>query len=788
MRRLVYCLNVIVALCLLLAGLAFAEGEKITEVQVKGNRRVESAAILNAIRLKAGDQLYVDKVDTDIRAIYKLGHFQDVKAETSPADKGVILVYRVVEKAVVRDVKIEGTKEIGVEKVKEVLEVKSNSVYSPKDVAKSVKKIKKLYADEGYYLAEVETKTETRGETDVRVLFKITEGKKVLIKSIEFEGNRAFTPRQLKKVMETGEKWMFSWLTGAGTYKEDVLKNDVNLIADLYFNTGYVNVKVGEPKVELLPDKSALVVTIGIIEGDQYRTGAIGFKGDLLESESALAATMKLKSGEVFSRALLRGDVFALTDVYADKGHAFANVTPQTRLNLEKKTIDITFDMEKGEKVYIDWISVGGNTKTRDKVIRRELRLAEGDLYNGTSIKKSKQNLMNLGYFEEANISTSKGSADNKLNMNVEVKEKATGTFSVGAGYSSLDGFIGQGSVQQANFLGLGLKANLSASIGGKSQTYNVGLTDPFFLDTKWTFGGDVYRAEREYTEFNRRVTGFDIKGGYPLTDSISAFLMYKYEDKKIYDESLAFKENVALGLIQAPETSSTTSSVTGTISRNTTDYRLDPSRGMLNTLSVEYAGLGGTNKFARFVSENSAFFSLPWSTVLSVRGTLGYISQIGNKQIPIDEMFYLGGINTLRGYDGRSVSPYVTSTVVATNINGIPNIAPVVTYVGGNTETCLNLDYTFPLLKDAGLKGVLFFDAGNSFERFGDIFGHKRQPGEPGGAGSPAGRFQMSYGAGIRWFSPMGPLRLEYGIPINPRTGIDKSSGRLEFSIGSFF
>lgn len=757
----------------LLAGFARAEGEKITDVQVKGNRRIESAAILNAIRLKSGDLLYADKVDADIRAIYKLGHFQDITAETlSAADKGVVLVYRVVEKGIVRDVKIEGTKELTAEKVREVLEVKPNAVYSPKDLAGSVKKIRKLYADEGYYLAEVETQTDKRGETDVRVVFKITEGKKILIKNIEFEGNRAFTPRQLKKAMETGEKWMLSWLTGAGTYKEDVLRNDVNLIADLYFNIGYVNVKVGEPKVELLPDKSALVVTIGITEGEQFRTGTIGFKGDLLEKESELAARMKLKTGDVFSRGLLRNDVFALTDVYADKGYAFANVAPQTRVNPESKTIDLVFDMEKGEQVYLDRINISGNTKTRDKVVRRELRVTEGSLYSSTGIKRSKTNLMNLGYFEEANITTAKGSADNKLNMNVEVKEKATGTFSVGAGYSSLDGLIGQGSVQQANFLGLGLKANLSASLGGKSQTYNVGVTDPYFLDSKWTFGGDIYRSERDYVDFSRRVTGFDLKGGYPLTDSVSTFLLYKYEDKKIYDQSMALKDSIARGLTTAPETTSTTSSITASITRNTTDYRLDPSRGMVNTLSAEFAGLGGTNRYARYVTENSIFIPAKWGTVLSLRGTVGYIQEVGGKKISIDELFYLGGINTIRGYNGRTVSPYVATNVVSTDINGISSVMPVITYVGGDTETFFNIDYSFPLLKDAGLKGVLFFDAGNAYDGIDKLFS----------------RFQASYGLGIRWFSPLGPLRLEYGIPINPRTGVDKASGRLEFSIGSFF
>lgn len=771
MRRIVHRIFLAAVFALFFCCSAFAEGEKITDLLIKGNRRIEAAAIMNVVKLKAGDYLFVDKVDADIRAIYKLGQFQDVKADTAKSDKGIILTYMVVEKPIVREIKFEGNKEIAVDKIKEAVELKTNDIFSPRELAKSVKKVKKLYADEGYYLAEVETTTEKRSDTEVKVVFKIVEGKKVLINVIRFEGNRAFTAKKLKKAMETGEKWFLSWLTGAGTYKEDVLKNDVNLIADLYYNNGYVNVKVGEPRIELLPDKSGLVVTIAILEGDQFRVGSLGFKGDLLESEGELAKKLKLKTGEVFSRASLRGDVFALTDLYADKGYAFANITPLSKVNQEQKTIDVTFDFEKGEKVYIDRINIGGNTKTRDKVIRRELKLAEGDLYGATALKKSKQNLMNLGFFEEANLATAKGSTDNKLNLNVDVKEKPTGTFSIGGGYSSLDGLVGQGSVQQANFMGLGLKLNLAASIGGKSQTYNVGITDPYFLDTKWTLGADVYRSERDYLDFTRRVTGGDIKAGYPLSDTLSTFWLYKFEDKKIFNESAALLDSIARGLLLQPETSSTTSSITASLTRNTTDYRLDPTTGMMNSLSVELAGLGGTNRFARYIGNTTVFFPAPWGTVFSLRGELGHIQGIG-KDVPIDEKFYLGGINTIRGYGGRTVSPFNTNSVPVEDILGNKTISDIRVYLGGDTEAVFNAEYQFPLLKDAGLKGVLFFDTGNAYDSASKLFS----------------RLQSSYGFGFRWFSPIGPLRLEYGIPINPRSGIDNASGKLEFSIGSFF
>jgi outer membrane protein insertion porin family len=750
--------------------LAAAEGEKLAAVVIKGNRRVESATILNAVKLKIDELYFLDKVDEDIRAIYKLGHFLDVTADFTNDAKGPTLTYTVTERPVVREIKIEGTKELASDKVRDALEVKLNSIFSQKALANSIKKVKKLYADEGYYLAEVTPTVKQTLDSEISLLLQVAEGDKVLISTISFDGNKAFTPRQLKKLMETGESWFMSWLTGAGTYKEDVLKSDAAMIADHYFNNGYINIRVGEPKVVLAPDKKSLLVTIGITEGDQFRVGSVAMKGEL-EKEKDLPGKLKLKGGEVFSRATLRSDVIALTDVYADKGYAFANIVPLTKVDPDVKSIDVTFDVEKGELVYIDKVNIRGNTKSRDKVLRREVKLAEGDLYSSSAIKRSKQSLMNLGYFEEATVAAVKGSSDNQLDLNVDVKEKPTGTFSIGAGYSSLDKFVGQGSVQQANFLGLGLKLNLAASIGGRSQTYNLGISDPYFMDTRWTLGGDIYRTEREYTNsYTRRATGADIKAGYPLTDTINSFLMYKYEMKDILKKSYQYEEAVRLGQLR-DENSSTTSAVLLNLSRNSTDYRLDPTTGMVNNLSLEFAGLGGTNRYLRTVADSSLFFPGIGSTVFMTRATVGHVASVG-KEVPIDEKFYLGGINTLRGYSSRTVSPYLTNSDTLYTINGDPSFYSARLYTGGNSEFYASAEWLVPLLKDAGLKGVVFFDIGNADDGFNRVFNN----------------LLASYGGGIRWFSPIGPLRLEYGIPINPRLDIDAKRGRLEFSIGSFF
>jgi len=749
------------------AGFACADAEKIVEVVVKGNRRIEKSAVLNVVRMKAGDPLEGDRTDSDIRAIYKLGHFQDVQAVTEPSDKGTVLVYVVVEKPIVRSIQFEGNKELTTDKLKEALEFKQNSIFSAKDLSRSVAKIKKLYGDEGYYLAEIDPVVVASQSTDIAVTFKISEGSKILISTISFDGNRSFSNRKLRGVMETQEKWFLSWLTNAGTYKEEVLKNDALLIADFYMNNGFINVKVGEPVVRMADAKDALEVTVGITEGDQFRVGEIGFKGELLETGEELRKKLKSEPGELFSRSVLRTDIFTLTDVYADKGYAFANVNPLTKADQEKKTVDLTFDMEKGDLVYFERINVAGNPKTRDKVVRRELRVGEGELYSATGMKRSKQNLMNTGYFEEATIATAKGSAANRLNVDVNVKEKPTGTFSIGGGYSSLDGIIGQGSVQQANFLGLGLKANLSGSIGGKSQTYSLGITDPYFLDTKWNLGGDVYRSERDYTDYSRRLMGGDIKAGYPINDFIGTFFMYKYEIKDIYNPNASYQSLNFQDPTNFPLGTSTTSSVFGSVTRNTTDYRLDPTTGMINSLSAEYAGLGGDNKYARYIGDTTWFHPIYKKLIFSSKLTMGYIQDVG-KPAPIDEKFYLGGIFSLRGYKARTVSP--VKTQLSKSIIGDSSLDQI--YLGGNKEVFGNMEMTFPIMQEVGIKGVVFFDYGNAYGENERMFS----------------KVQMSYGAGLRWASPIGPLRLEYGIPLNPRSGLDNSSGRFEFSIGSLF
>ena len=753
-------------LLLLLPGVVLAQTIQVGEVTFEGNRRVDLSAVRSVLTVKPGQEITVEDIDRDIRSIYKLGRFADVSAEIEERDGLQVLVFRLTERPLVRAVEYVGNKELSTERLSGLVTLKTPDIHDPRKIESSLSAIRKAYREEGFHAAEVGSRVEVNDNYEATVFFDINEGEKVLIRHIRFEGNTVFTDAQLKKVMETKERWFLSWLTDRGTYKEEVLQNDLEIIADQYYNNGYVQVKVKQPLITIAEDKKTLDVFIEIHEGAQFRVGELDVEGDLLKGKEEILALVKLKAGDVFSRQKLRQDVLTINDLYADQGYAYVNVSPLTQLDTEGRLVNLLFEIEQGIQVYIDRIQIAGNTRTRDKVIRREMKLVEGDLYSSTQIKESRRRVNNLGFFEEVNLATAKGSDESHLNLDVDVKERPTGTFSVGFGYSSVDGLIGQGSVTQDNFLGRGLKLNLAGSLGGKSTTYQVGLTEPYFLDKNLTLGFDLYKTEREYVDFSKKTSGGDAKLGFALTDDTRAFFLYRYEDKEIYDV-----DRDASLIIRDQEGKSTLSSISGTLTRNTTDYYLDPTRGSISSLSAEFAGLGGTEKFAKYVADQRFFFPYKWGTVFSLHGQIGYIQSIGGEEIPIDERFYLGGINTIRGFKSRQVGPRVrVARQIVDSSGAVTATSDDYEFIGGDKEAYFNFEYTFPLLKDMGLKGILFFDTGNAWSEDEDYFSEMR----------------YSVGGGIRWFSPMGPLRLEWGYNLDPRE--DEERSQFEFSIGTFF
>ena len=745
-------------LVLISLSMAFPAGAaqefQIADIVIAGNKRVPAADVLHAIKIKPGQAVTAADIDTAMEDIYRLERFSDITTEISDEAGAKVLTFTVVERPLVRNVRFEGNDELKTEKLREVITIRIPDIYDPFEVAKSVDMVKAEYTKEGYYAAQVTADSHVNADNETLVTFRIKEGDLVRIKDIRFEGNTVFGDGELQDAMDTRKKWIFSWITGRGNYNEQLLQQDLQRIADLYHNEGYIRVKVREPVISLVDDNKHMLLLIHVDEGPQYMVGALDAQGDMIRAKEELLAMVALAPGDVFSRVKLREGINKMTDVYADQGYAYANVSPLTRTDDQKLLINVMLDIEQGPQVSVERINITGNTKTRDKVIRREMKLVEGDLFNATNLKRSKARINNLGFFEEVDISTSAGSEKRLMNVDVNVKERATGTFSIGGGYSSVDGFVAQGSITQENFLGRGLRLNLAASYGSSSKTYQLGVTDPYFLDTRWTLGAEIYLTVRDWDDFSKKAKGFAIRAGHPVGEFSRVLATYRFEKKDIYDVS-----STASNAIRDQEGKSTLSSITTTYSYNTTDNRLDPSAGTDLEASWEIAGLGGTEKFSKYVVDARHFWPWKWDTTFSLRGQVGYVHSLDSDDVPIDKRFFLGGIYNIRGFESREVGPR--------DKNG--------DFIGGDTEAFANFEYIFPLYKDLNLKGVIFFDVGNTW---GDDFW--------GEDDKVFASWRYSAGFGVRWLSPLGPLRFEYGFNLDPRDY--ESNGKFDFMIGRFF
>lgn len=740
----------LLTLCLLLLAVcASANSFKVSDVLVEGNNRIDLATILAAIPIKPGDQVTLEDVDQAMRSIFSLGRFADISAEMTDIQGGKVVTFVVSELPLVRTILFAGNDALGEEKLRTLVTVKAPELFNHAKLKASVRDIEKAYAEEGYHAATVEPKVETDDRNEATLTFNINEGEKILIDAIRFIGQRVFTEDELETAMETKERWWLSWLTGRGAYQEELVQVDLERLKALYYDKGYLDVKVAGPTVTLTEKNKYLDLLIEINEGPQYKTGAIDVKGDLLKPKSELLKLVRLQTGEVFSRGELRKSILALTDLYADQGYAYVNVVPLTSKDQKQLSVGLMLEIEQGAKVFIEKVQVRGNTKTRDKVIRRQIPLAEGEQYSASKIKEANRNIRNLGFFEEVNVTTSPGSELSQTTLNVDVKEQATGSFSLGFGYSSLDRFVTQGSVTQDNFLGYGVKFNLSASLSATRATFSLGVNEPYFLDTDWTLGGQLYSTEYAYDEYDEKRTGGSIRAGHPISENTRLYLSYRYEQTEILD----IEPTVTSLFILDQDKESTRSSLTVELVHNDTDYHPDPSEGGVSEFSFEYAGLGGSENFVKTIAEHRQFFPFLWDTVFSINGEIGYIVQTGDQDIPIWERFYLGGINSIRGFRSRRVGPRDGND-----------------YIGGEKMAFLNFEYIFPIAKKLGLKGVVFYDTGNAWLESETFFSDMRN----------------SVGAGIRWQSPLGPLRLEWGYNLAPRN--DEEQAEFEFSMGRAF
>jgi outer membrane protein insertion porin family len=746
-------------------------GPRLDRVVITGNQRVEGEAIRVQLRSQPGTRFNEETVDHDIRALYHMGFFDNVEAELNQEHGLWVLTFHVTERPLIKEVKIEGNKKINREDLDAAFKVRPNTIFDPDKVRVGIEEAKKLYEQKGYLDAQISYETTQMGENQVSLVYKIDEGKPVRITKIVFEGVRAFTPGQLKGVMQTKEKWFLSFITGRGNLDNEVLKTDVERLTAFYYDHGYIDVRIDEPVVERTA--KGLQVTIKIDEGDQYKVGTVDIGGDLLPDMTQAREKLSLKPGEIFRTSKLRDDINALTEIYGDQGYAFVNVTPDTEANRAERLINVTYKVSKGPEVYIDKIDITGNTKTRDKVIRRELELGEQERFSGSKLRRSQERLRRLGFFEDVNITTRRAESEDKLDLLVDVKETSTGAFSAGAGISSGEDFLFNLRLSEINLFGRGQRLVLNADFGQIQRNFSLDFTEPYLMDTELTAGLSLFNWQLIFDEFTRGGTGASVRALYPFSalgwDKLGPLslidtrfgLEYRIENAEITDVAVD-----APTAIRTEEGSSLTSSITPRLFRDTRNHPFDPTSGSMQDLSFELAGVGGQSKFIKAEARGRWYFPLYKSRTLgtftfSTGSTFGYgLGYGGERELPLFERYFPGGINSVRGFRILSLGP---RNAVSDAYGRLLHSDPI----GGSQELIFNEEVIFPIIEALGLKGVVFFDAGNAF-----LAAH----------GIDFNEMRMSTGGGLRWLSPIGPLRIELGFPLNPHPDDDEETVMFSF------
>ena len=847
---------------MLLAAAPLVRAQTIAQVKVRGNKRVEADAIMLVTKVRAGDQLDGKKVAADIRAIFSLGTFDDVWAELEGDEQKPVLVYVVREKPSIALVKYRGNDEVDLDKIKEVVDIKPLSVLDVARIKKNVQKIKELYVEKGFFLADVDYRLKKLPKNRVELTFLINERAKVEVSRITFVGNEKLGDDELKGIMETREGGFFSFLTGSGTFKREGLKRDLMRINQFYYDHGYINVKVSEPVVEIARDRRTLSITIAVEEGEQYRFGNMKFSGDLLADDRqllkhiddaideqatglvlskellrrlqkqlrdeeiqllkmevlqelrrevadrlergvweedepphpvdgslrgqvrrqllqllktrVLESLLLVKPGEVFNRTKLGMSLFKIQDVYKDRGYAYVEVVPATSVDSQARIADINFTIQRGSKVFIERIDIEGNLKTRDKVIRRQLRIYEGEYYSGTGMETSRRRVNMLGFFEKVDISEKRGSRPDRIVITVKVKERPTGTFQIGAGFSSVENFIATAQIAQQNLFGRGQTLALMAQLSSLRQLFSLNFIEPYFLDSNWYFSFQLYNTMLDYYTFLRKASGGNLTWGYEFIDDWRVALTYTLEHVNVDERGGVRHYNLFRD--------GWTSSARLTLTWDTRNNRLFPTDGHLLQGSVEHASkyTGSENEFTRLSWVSRLYLPLFWQFVFKTNIILGYITP----GAPIFEKYFAGGIYTVRGYEPRSIGP--TELLAADSYDPASYLTP--TNVGGNKQFIANFEIEFPIFPQVQIRGVLFLDAGNAFGEgeylFQDRYSRNSETGQS---------YQETWlglywstGFGFRWFSPIGPLRFEWGIPLTRRPG-DKNI-LFEFTIGNFF
>jgi outer membrane protein insertion porin family len=743
----------------------------IKEISVRGNTLIPDSTILSQLDSKVGLPYNPEIVTQDIQKIYNIGFFSSIQVYVEDVAGGAHLTFILEERPLINSIAFKGNKKLKEERLKEVLTLSPSAVsdplklkFYPLKIKEDIENLKQLYHKEGFHDVRITSALiphPSDPQKKIMLQYIIEENKKVQIRGVHFKGNAAFSEKQLRKTMITRTKGFFSFITGSGKYEEETFETDRERLKFFYVDHGYIDMRVTDYVLDFRDNTGNLYITITVEEGDIYTISKVGITGNTVYSTEDIQKVINVSPNDPFSRSKILKDRMAISDLYAQKGYLTPIsentegkllIDPRIHIDREQKLVDLTYSIREGEPHFLNRIVITGNQLTRDKVIRRELKLQEGDLFNSKLMERSRQNIVNLALFDEVKFNLAEGSKARTVDLDIDVTERSSiGSFNFGGGWSSLDHWTISGGVTASNLFGLAHEIDFSATIGGTSQLFNLSYTIPRFLDSQYSVGIDAYNTKREYTSYDFRSTGGGLRLGRKISDHLFGTIKYRYEQDNIRNVDVN-----ASTRIKEAEGLSTTSGAGVVLRFSTINNVLLPTKGLLTKLSGEVAGgiLQGDNNFYKIINDNNLYIPLVKDVALRLRGEYAYVKEYGESdKVPIFERFFGGGIDVIRGYEERSIGPK--------DENDEP--------IGGNTRIVLTSEVIVPIRKEIRL--LTFFD-------MGDVYG----PGED----IDVSTFKKSVGVGARLYTPFGLIRLDWGYKLKKEPG--ESDYAFHFGIGAPF
>jgi outer membrane protein insertion porin family len=724
-----------------LACVGGAQAATIAGIEVQGNERVEAETIRSYLPFKTGEVFDNSQSSDVVRSLFATGLFANVTLEQD--EKGTVTV-QVVENPLVNKVVFEGNKDVDSKRLEEITQLKPRSIYSPAKVQADVQALQGAYRARGRFTTQVNAQLIQRDQNRVDVIYNVTEGEKTRIAKIAFVGNQKFTDADLQAVIATKRSTWWRFLSTADAYDPARLEVDRDMLRRFYLSRGYADVQITSAVAELSRDRKDFVITYTVFEGPQYNFGDVKLT---LQAEAegldmaSLQQQVTMKNGELFNAKRVDDTTDKLIDALGSKGFAFLDVKPDFAKREAERKVDVSYAITPGPRVYVNRINIEGNNRTRDNVIRRELRLAEGDAFNSEKIKRSQDRLTYLGYFEKAEITRAESDQPDRMDLNVKVKEQSTGEFNLGAGFSTYDGFLTTASVKERNFLGRGQEVGIDYALSQRQQNFNLSFTEPYFMNQQLALGGDLYNTRSDFQDesgYDTAVSGGAFRLGFPVNEFTRNDLRLGYKATKI--EGVGINANQ---FVKTEERDRNAVSLGNVYTYDTRDSSINPTRGTRLSVGGEYAGFGLDTSYLRGTFSGSYTYSVWEDWALTFGGRAGVVEPIGDK-LPIYEHFVGGGQDTLRGFKYGGIGPRDRGTNDS---------------LGGKYMVGHSIDLVFPItnaLDELGVKGVLFSDGGivSTFDRNSTAIVDENT-------------YRITAGTGLNWRSPIGPLRLQFGFPL---------------------